>query len=306
MAQIPRGPGQRPGPSPHRNGSRMQIDLIDTFLDLIETKSFNRTADRMGVTQSTVSARVKALEQALEARLFQRSRSGTDLTTEGLRFETHARMLRQEWTAARRAVSPSGEAALTLRMGIQNDLTSAHLGPLVAEFRRTLPQTAFYIEPDYSAQMCLDLVSGALDFALLYTPKPHPDLYFQTVGELAYRMVSSDTAHLAGVTPDRTVFAHFSPAFERAHREALPHLSEAPLSVGQTAAVVSLLEAMGGAGYVLDPAARAMVAGGRFRLVEDAPVLAQPVYAAMHLRNRTARLHRRLTRIVSRQLGFKG
>ncbi len=33
----------------------MQIELIETFLDLMETGSFNRTADRLGVTQSTVS-----------------------------------------------------------------------------------------------------------------------------------------------------------------------------------------------------------------------------------------------------------
>ena len=72
----------------------MQIELLDTFLDLIETRSFHRTAERLHVTQSTISARLKALEQALGGRLFTRSRAGTDLTTEGLKFETHARALR--------------------------------------------------------------------------------------------------------------------------------------------------------------------------------------------------------------------
>ena len=40
----------------------MQIDLLDTFLDLLETRSFHRTAERLGVSQSTVSGRVRALE----------------------------------------------------------------------------------------------------------------------------------------------------------------------------------------------------------------------------------------------------
>ncbi|MBK6468725.1 MAG: LysR family transcriptional regulator [Rhodobacter sp.] len=278
----------------------MQIDLIDTFLDLCETRSFNRTADRLGVTQSTISARVKTLENALGARLFRRSRAGTDLTTEGLRFETHARMLRQEWTAARRAVAPSGEAALTLRLGIQNDLAAVYLGPMVAEFRRALPQTAFYIEPDYSTQMCNDLISGALDFAVMFTPRPHPDLYFQSVGDLTYHLISSDTDSRAAIRPERMIFAHFSPAFDRAHRELLPEWAEAPLSVGQSTAVASLLNTLGGAGYVMEEQAREMVAGGRFRRVADAPALTQPVYAAMHLRARTQRLHRRLTRLVAR------
>ena len=48
----------------------MQIELIDTFLDLCETKSFNQTAERLGVTQSTVSGRVKTLEASVGVRLF--------------------------------------------------------------------------------------------------------------------------------------------------------------------------------------------------------------------------------------------
>ncbi|WKL39445.1 LysR family transcriptional regulator (plasmid) [Sinorhizobium meliloti] len=48
----------------------MNLDLIDTFLDLLETGNFNRTAERLETTQSTISGRVKALEQAVGAKLF--------------------------------------------------------------------------------------------------------------------------------------------------------------------------------------------------------------------------------------------
>ena len=43
----------------------MTLEQIETFLDLCETRSFNRTANRLGVTQSTISGRVQALEAAL-------------------------------------------------------------------------------------------------------------------------------------------------------------------------------------------------------------------------------------------------
>ena len=55
----------------------MQIELIETFLDLCETRSFNRTADRLNLNQSTVSARINTLEAVLGKRLFTRSRAGT-------------------------------------------------------------------------------------------------------------------------------------------------------------------------------------------------------------------------------------
>ena len=62
----------------------MQIELIDTFLDLCDTRSFNRTAEKLGVTQSTVSGRIRALEALLERTLFTRSRAGTELTLKQL------------------------------------------------------------------------------------------------------------------------------------------------------------------------------------------------------------------------------
>jgi DNA-binding transcriptional LysR family regulator len=280
----------------------MQPDLLETFLDLVETRSFHRTAERLGLTQSTVSGRVQALEAALGARLFTRSRAGTRLTTEGLKFEPHARGLRHAWAEARRSVEPSGTAAMTLRIGIQNDLAAGHIGDWVAEFRRALPETAFYIEPDYSAQMCADLAEGRLDFAVLFTPRPGPELHFATIGSVTYRLVSSDAERRADLSPDRYIRGNYAPAFEAAHRQILPEFTEAPLASGQNAAVAGLLAALGGAGFVLEETAAAMAAQG-FRRVVDVPPIAQPVQAAMHLRHRTSALHRRLTRIVERRLG---
>ncbi|SEN33189.1 DNA-binding transcriptional regulator, LysR family [Gemmobacter aquatilis] len=283
----------------------MQTELLDTFLDLTETRSFNRTAERLGITQSTVSARIAALEQALGARLFDRSRAGTDLTMEGSRFATHARALRHEWNEAKRRIQVPDRAAHLIRLGIQNDLAAQHIGEWVADFRRALPDTAFYIEPDYSNQMCADLLTGTQDFAVMFSPKPHPDLHFETVGEVPYLMIASDTDTLADLRPETFIFAHFSPAFEAMHRAVTPDLAGAPISVGQSATVASLLTAMGGAGYVLEKTAETMIATGTLRAVTDAPVLRQPVYAAMHLRHRVSPLHRRLTRIVRRRLAGK-
>lgn len=283
----------------------MQIELLDTFLDLAETRSFHRTADRLSLTQSTVSARVAALEQAVGSRLFDRSRSGTDLTPEGKRFEPHARALRHEWNEAKRRIQLPQTTAHLVRLGIQNDLAAVYLGGWVAGFHRAVPDTTFYIEPDYSNQMCADLLTGILDFAVMFSPKPHPDLHFESVGEVAYHMVSTHAATMADVRADRFVFAHFSPAFEEMHRQVTPHLASAAVSVGQSGSVVSLLMAMGGSGYVLEKTADELVEAGKVSRVADAPVLRQPCYAALHIRHRIAPLHKRLRRVVYRRLSGK-
>lgn len=279
----------------------MQPELLETFLDLVETRSFNRTAERLSLTQSTVSARVQALEAALGARLFLRSRAGTELTTDGLRFEPHARALRHAWREAQRSVGPSGIAAFTLRVGIQSDLASGHIGEWVSEFRRALPETAFYIEPDYSNQMCTDLSTGALDFAVLYSPRALPDLHFTSIGSITYRLVSSLGERRADISPERYIRANYAPAFQVAHDHLLPDFTEAPVATGQNATVEGLLTSLGGAAFVLDDTATRLAASG-FRKVTDVPPISQPIFAATHLRHRTSALHRRLLKIVERQL----
>lgn len=283
----------------------MQTELLDTFLDLVETRSFHRTADRLGVTQSTVSGRLRALEAAVGVRLFDRGRAGAALTTAGLRFEAHARALRRAWAEGRRAARGAGEAALRLQIGMQHDLAASRLGDWLAAFRRALPDAAFYIELDYSEQMCVDLVAGSLDFAVLFTPRPHPDLHFVTLGELRYRMVSTHAARLDQVDPARYIRANYAPAFAAAHAAALPAFEAATVASGQNAAVAGLIGTIGGSAYVSEATAAQLALAGTSRAVEDAPVLTQPVAAAMLLRHRTARLQAVLLAIVRRQFAAR-
>ncbi|WP_104071248.1 LysR family transcriptional regulator [Albidovulum inexpectatum] len=281
----------------------MQIELVETFLDLFETRSFNRTAERLGLRQSTVSARIRSLEAALGHRLFQRSRAGTEPTTEGLRFAPHARRLLHDWTEARRAIRDMGSERATLRVGIQHDLVGEHFSRLIAGFRSALPEASFQFEADYSAQMCADLLSGSQDIAILFTPRYHPDLQFETLGEITYLMVSTETDRLSDVRPDTYIMPHFSDALPQVHAQLLPQLSATSLSIGQNAAMVSLIRTMGGTAYVLRDSARILAEEGIARHVADAPPLSVPIHAGVHLRNRHRGLHRRLLQILRRHFG---
>lgn len=281
----------------------MQIELLDTFLDLLETRSFHRSAERMGVTQSTVSARVAALETALGRRLFTRSRAGTLLTTEGLKFEPHARSLRREWTESLRAVQSTAASALSLRLGIQHDVAALHLGDWVAAFRRALPQTAFYVELDYSVQICSDIVAGALDLGVIFTPRAQPDLHFETLGELSYRLVSTVATRRAGLSPETHIRSEYSPAFARLHDQALPGFAETAVASGLGAAVTDLLLAVGGSAFLPAATAVRLIAEGRVQAVADVAPIAQPVYSALHVKNRPGHLHRRLLAIVREGFG---
>ena len=279
----------------------MHDDLIETFLDLCETRNFNRTAERMGITQSTVSSRVRALERVLDARLFERSRSGTELTTAGLRFEPHARSIRLAWSEGRQAVRDSA-AAMTLRVGIQHDLLEDHIGDWVTALRAAIPETALYVEADFSTQMCRDVMNGELDLAIVYSPMAHPDLYFETLGEVGYRMVSTEATALDDVQPDDYILPNFSPAFTRTHASLLPFLSQSRVSSGQTSVVRGLLAALGGTTYLPEETVTGLAAAGEAQPVWDAPRIGQSVYAALHLRHRHRAAYRRMLRALQGQI----
>ena len=281
----------------------MQIELIETFLDLCETKSFNQTAERLGMTQSTVSGRIKSLEAIVGRRLFQRSRSGTALTTEGLRFEPHARSLRHDWVSALNATRDTTIAGVTMRIGLQHDLVGVEINGLISAFRDTLPQTAFLIEADYSGQMCSDLISGAQDIAVLYTPRPQPDLYFETLGEVQYVMLSTQATHLAQVDKGSYILANYAPAFAHTHAALLPELTHVSLSIGQNAAMVDLLTSLSGTAYVMRHSAKALVDAGTCNYVKDAPVITQPVLAGLNLRNRHRPAFKRLVGLLHAHYG---
>ncbi len=279
----------------------MQIELIDTFLDLCETKSFNQSAERLGVTQSTVSSRIKALEARIGVKLFQRSRSGTSLTTHGLRFEPHARSLRHDWVTALNATRDTALAGVTMRIGLQHDLVGVEIERLIRQFRGLLPDTAFFFEADYSGQMCSDLISGRQDVSVLYSPITQPDLYFEKLGEVNYVLVSTETAKLSGVSRDNYIFGNYSAAFAHAHADYLPELTHVALSIGQNAAMVDLLTSLSGSAYVLRHSAEALVASGICQLVVDAPIIPQPVFAGVNLRNRHRTAYRKLMNILHDQ-----
>ncbi|SDJ08129.1 LysR family transcriptional regulator [Lutimaribacter saemankumensis] len=283
----------------------MNIEMIETFLDLCETRSFHQTASRLGVTQSTVSGRVSALERALGCRLLARSRSGTELTTEGLRFEPYARSLRLNWTTARQDVRGAGRAALTMRIGIQHDLLGDQAAGWVSALQNAVPEAALYVEADYSTQMCSDVMNGQLDLAIHFTPKAHPDLYFETLGEVGYHMVSTEARMLTDVSPDTYILANFAPAFSTTHAALLPSLSGGAVSSGQNAVIRALLTALGGSGYVLWQTATELERNGQAYRVAGAPRIAQPVYVAVHLRNRHRSAHRRLLRALKAHLGAR-
>ncbi|UVK50935.1 LysR family transcriptional regulator [Mesorhizobium sp. AR02] len=276
----------------------MQIELLDTFLDLIETRNFNRTAERLGITQSTVSSRIRSLETLLDKQLFIRGKSGTEPTVAGIRFEDHARAVKLRWLDARREIQSVGKFDQLIRIGIQFELYERVLEGWLEWVRTTLPKLAIYVEIDYSNQMILDLTTGSLDLAVLYSPQHLPDMHYEQIAEENFVMVSTRGVAFDAVTPADYIRANYSAFFNRAHRQMLPELENVPVSTGNGGAVAYLLRSRGGTAFVTETVATKLRQEGVAQLVADAPKISHPIYSAVHVRHHHSHTHLRLLKAL--------
>jgi len=260
----------------------MNIEQLETFLDLLESRNFNQTSDRLGLAQSSVSARIRALEKSVDATLFERGRQGAIPTQSGLKFEEHARLLLASWYQARRDISKVSGDNAPLRIAGQLSLLRTILVNWVSQLQEV---DAIDVQADYSNQIIRDLLTGTLDIGLLYAPRYLPDLIVRHVSDEPFLMVSSCARLLNEVKIEEYINTGYTEFFSRSHVELLPHLSFGRLNVGNEELAVELLHRTGGSLYLPATLARTVCSeNADLTMIENAPVISQPVYSAVHVR----------------------
>lgn len=256
----------------------MDIRLAQTFLAIADTGSFLRASERLHVTQTAVSARVKQLEEAVGAPLFVRNKAGAALTPAGERFHRFARMLVQVWERARQQVSvPTGRRAL-VTLGCEMNLWDPLLVDWLAWMQQGAPQLAVRTEVNAPQALLDQVLDGVLDIAVLYAPQARPGLKVELLIEEKLVLV---TTGRDGKDPRRGsyIFVDWSAEFAAQHHLAFPGLANAPVVVSLGPLGREYLLQAGGSGYFRLSAVRGHLESGRLRLVEDAPVFLHPAYA---------------------------
>lgn len=265
----------------------MDIKLLETFLDVFESRNFNRSADRLNVAQSSVSARIRALEVAIGAPLFERGRSGASPTSAGMRFEPHARLLHATWDQARRDAGAGPNRDRLLHLSGQFSLMRSVLVDWMIDLRAHDTRMAIDLQADYSSQIMRDLSMGVVDIGVLYSPQHLPDLHIQQEGTEKFAMVSTEASVLSKIPAETYINTGYTSFFNQCHQFLLPQFSNVPLSVGHEELSVELLQRIGGSTYLPRRLAQQLKETmPNLQLVEDAPDIVQPIFSAVHLRRR--------------------
>jgi DNA-binding transcriptional LysR family regulator len=144
----------------------LDLDLLRSFVSVIDAGGFTRAGERVHRTQSTVSQQIKRLEDELGQPLLIRSGKDVTPTEAGERLLSYARRLLALAEEARDVVSrPDHEGAV--KLGIPEDFAAYRLAKLLANFSRTHPSLRLDVRADQSIYLRRDIERGELDLALL-------------------------------------------------------------------------------------------------------------------------------------------
>ena len=149
----------------------MQIENFKIFADLVETKSFSKSAKLNGITQSAVSQQARAMERHFKTLLIDRSQKQFQLTREGQRvydaakemLHTYEKLL-SELQEMKKVISG------TIRISTIYSIGLHELPPFIKKFLHDFPSVNVRVEYRRSNLVYEDILHNAVDFGLVAFP----------------------------------------------------------------------------------------------------------------------------------------
>jgi DNA-binding transcriptional LysR family regulator len=136
----------------------MRIEQLEAFVEVARRGSVSRAAEALYATQPTLTARLKGLEQELDAKLFVRSQRGMRLSDAGRAFLPYAERSLDAVSSGRRLLSElaRGEGG-QLALGAAPAVSTYVLPRILTRFRRTHPKVSLAVRTGHSEEV-LELV----------------------------------------------------------------------------------------------------------------------------------------------------
>ncbi len=164
----------------------MDFPHLRAFATVAETGSVSRTAEKLHLTQPSISKRLAGLEQQLKQALFDRVGRRMSLTDAGRAFLPHAQRMLQEMEDARRALSHlSNEIGGRLSIGTSHHIGLHRLPPVLRRYTQRYPVVDLDIHFMDSEVACEAVLAGKLELGIVTLPA-------QSLSRLKMRKVWDD------------------------------------------------------------------------------------------------------------------
>jgi DNA-binding transcriptional LysR family regulator len=255
----------------------MNLANLETFLKIVETGSLVRASEALNVTQSTVTARMKSLEDELGQTLLVRNKSGASLTAAGLKLKRYAEVMSGLWRQARMEISlPKGTRSVC-NLGCHQDLWHGLGKTLFQALRARHPKDAISLWTGEQSELDARLGTGLVDVAITYQPLVH--------GNQSIQLLPPDELILYALRPDNPmrgdpdyIYVDLGEDFHRDHSHEYADAGVARTSFSSSVWALEHLLENGGSAYLPARLARPHVDNGRLYRIADAPAYTRNAY----------------------------
>ncbi|MFE8948974.1 LysR substrate-binding domain-containing protein [Streptomyces sp. NPDC007856] len=154
----------------------MELRHLQHFVAVAEDQHFTRAAERLMVSQSGLSASIRALERELRAPLFVRTTRRVTLTEAGRALLVEAERILAQVRAAHEAVAAvQGVLRGTLALGTEQCIAGVQVARLLAAFRGRHPDVEIRLRQAGSGALAEEVAAGRLDLAFAYRTQADSD-----------------------------------------------------------------------------------------------------------------------------------
>jgi DNA-binding transcriptional LysR family regulator len=154
------------------------------FLVICETQNISRAAERLGISQPSLTMALQRLEKSLEAKIVNRSKRGISLTKAGQQLQERAKSLLDSWEGIKQSAL-NAEAAVQgqFLVGCHPSVATYALAPILRELFNQYPLLDLQLRHDLSRRITEQVISQKIDLGIVINPVPHPDLIIKELSQ---------------------------------------------------------------------------------------------------------------------------
>lgn len=174
----------------------MEFQSLKLFLDIVQTRSFIRSAEKNYMTASTLTRHIQRMEEEVGQPLFLRDNRQVHLTEAGEKFLEFAQQGWVQWQQLQSQISPAqGELEGELKVFCSVTASYSHLPPILSRFRQKYPKVDIKLTTGDPAQALHEVQSLTADIAIAGKPELLPNnIIFHYIDDIELSIIAPRVA----------------------------------------------------------------------------------------------------------------
>lgn len=277
----------------------MDVKVFKTFLEVANTRHFGRAADNLYITQAAVSARIKQLEDFVNAPLFVRLKNNISLTPAGERLLPYATTMVRALQQVKSDISLIDSSLQSFSIAATPNVWDAYFQNYLTVAANAFDELTFKTDMLGQRQLHASIMDNTLDLALMFDPFLINEVCSEQIAQINLSLVSTKPNISAEeALSSGYIFVDWGAQFASEH-EAKYGKTFVPKLITSTGRIaLDFLLAQGGSAYLPNALAEPFIESGELHRVKGKHTMKRSIYAVYQKHNKNVELVERVVEVI--------